>query len=265
MKILNGRELAEYIKQRQSREVRSLSQSRGICPKLSIIKTSDNPVIDSYVKLKQRYGSDIGVEVTISHLLMDDVKTVINEHNNDKNIHGIIIQLPLADESATGELLNLVTSNKDVDGLSEDSKFVPATALAIEWLIDGYNIDLASKNIAIVGRGRLVGGPLEKILIQRGLNVTVFDKGVGELNDLVDYDVVISATGQPSLIKSSMLKPGAVAIDAGVASDSGELHGDFEDGIYSRSDLMITPVKGGVGPLTVTALFENLLKAAKNI
>jgi len=263
MKLLNGKDIAGFIQQRQVKQVRILKQSNGIQPKLSIIVTTDNPVIDTYVGLKKRYGADIGIEVDVLRIQQSEVESCVKKINQDSSVHGIIIQLPLEDESETKSILDQVSLKKDVDGLAEGADFTPATPQAIEWLLDGYNVALEGKRIALVGRGRLVGAPLEKLMVARGLEPVVYGRGVEDLRSaLLEADIVVSATGAPGLIKSSMLKNGAVAVDAGTATSDGVSVGDFAEDVYARDDLTLTPKKGGVGPLTVAALFENVIRAA---
>ena len=262
MKMLNGSELAGYIKQRQAKQVRSLNQSQGIFPKLAIVKTHDDPVINSYIRLKKQYGQDIGVEVFEQTVEPSALIQTIEELNADENTHGVIVQLPIGEGADLNEVLNSVDSMKDVDGLSDGSEHTAATAQAIGWLLDGYNVELNGKKIALVGHGRLVGGPLEKELNGRGFEPMVLQEGDDLSEGLKEADVVISATGVPGLIDSAMLAQGAVAVDAGVATDNGKTVGDFDSSVYERDDLTLTPKKGGVGPLTVSALFENLLRAS---
>ena len=264
-KFLNGKDLSEYIKMRQAKDVRSIFQTFNIRPKLAIIQAKDDPAINIYVKLKQKYGQDIGIKVDVHKIPQSKIESEIEKLNNDESVHGIIIQLPLEDESETDYLLNLVSKHKDVDALSSSSQFDPATPTAILWLLAGYNISLKDKKILLVGKGKLVGSPLEKILQTSDLDLTTADKKTKDLAGLcLKSDIIITATGQPSLIKSNMIQPGTVIVDAGVASEKGGTVGDLEAEVYKRSDLIITPSKGGVGPLTVCALFENVIKAARN-
>lgn len=260
MKKLNGSELAGYIQERQAKQVRGLRQAHGIEPKLAIIKTIDDPVINTYVRLKREYGAEIGVGVEIHDVDQNDLGQTIQQLNSDDTVSAIIIQLPLADNSNVDEYLELVSPEKDVDGLGGNSPYIPATPQAIEWLLDGYNIDLGpNTRIGLVGRGRLVGEPLERLLLARGLEPVVFQKG-DSLEELRQMDVVISATGVPGLIKADWLKTKCVAIDAGVATAGGKTVGDFDASVYERDDIILTPKKGGVGPLTVCALFENVIR-----
>ena len=265
MKMLNGSELAVYIKQRQSDQVRKLRQAHGVIPRLAIVVTVDNPIINVYMRLKQRYGSDILAEVDVHRVAQSGVKELLSKLSNDPLVHAVIVQLPLEDPSETETIVNLVTPEKDVDGLSAGSKFDPATAMSILWLLSGYNVSLTGKRVLLVGHGKLVGQPLEKLLIASGIKPEIADKDTPDVpGEVLKADVVISATGVAGLIKSEMLKQGAVVIDAGVASEGGKTVGDVAPEVYqTRDDLTITPLKGGVGPLTVCALFENVIRAAE--
>ncbi len=259
MKELNGAELAGYIKENQAHLVRSL-RVRKMQPKLIILRNSDNPVITKYVQLKIRYGEDIGV--VVEDWLREDLVQAIHEANEDKSVHGIIVQLPLQGERDVSGIVNQIAPDKDVDGLGEKAKFDSATATAINWLLAGYNIELDNKMIALVGRGRLVGGPLERMWKNSGYDVTAFGHD-SDLNELVKYDVIVSATGVPHLIQPKMVKPGVVIVDAGTASEDGVLVGDVSDEVRELETVAaITPKIGGVGPLTVSALFEHVLTAA---
>jgi len=320
MKSLNGSELAGFIKERQAKQVRALRQASYVNPKLAIVQTKDDPVINTYVRLKKQYGADIQVDVETYMLAQNEIANKIKSLNNDKSIHGIIVQLPLSDTAQTEEIVNQVDPAKDVDALGDPnlpwpahldavqgssekrskvyekvqrtstgatdtamcqkpagmagsagqqgkavrgSWFSPATPMAIMWLLAGYNIDLRGKHILLIGRGRLVGAPLEKMLLSSGYDVEVIGREALDLAKHTKYaDVIITATGSPAILYSKMIKQGAVVVDAGVASESGKTVGDLDDDVYERDDLTLTPRKGGVGPLTVCALFDNVIRAA---
>lgn len=265
MKLLNGQELAEFIKERQVHQVRALRQADGIVPKLAIIRTNPDPIVDSYMKLKQGYGEDILVDVDVRTIDQSQALATIAQLNDDPSVHGIIVQIPLPDPSQTTEILDAVSLEKDVDGLAAGTTFDPATPLAIMWLLAGYNIELAGKHIVIVGHGRLVGKPLVRICEQSGYNVEIADKSVKNLGEMTRRaDVLISATGVAGLITQDMVQPTAVIVDAGVATDSNGLVGDVAPDVRQLPDIKITPEKGGVGPLTVCALFDNVIRAARN-
>lgn len=257
--------MAGFIKERQARQVRALRQAENIAPKLAIVQTTDDPVIETYVRMKQRYGADILVDVEVYKIDSADLFATIDTLNKDSGVHGVIIQLPLADMSQTEQAVNMVSPAKDVDGLGSDAIFVPATPMAIDWLLAGYNVTLKDKKIAIVGKGRLVGAPLAKLWGAAGHLVSVYDRtNSEELEDeLRESDIVVSATGVPGLIVSSMIKPNAVVVDAATAAEHGKIIGDIDESLRTRQDLTITPEKGGVGPLTVCALFDNVIRSAR--
>ncbi len=262
---LNGAELAGFIKERQAKAVRGLRQQWNIVPKLAIIRTNPDPIVDSYMRIKQGYGEDIQVEVVVHDIQQTEASELIKKLNDDESMHGIIVQIPLPDRTQTDEILNSVVAHKDVDGLASKTDFDAPTPMAINWLLAGYNIDLRGKNIVIVGNGRLVGKPLEKLLRSSDLNPTVVDKSTSDIEDMLQTaDVIISATGVPGLITADMVKADAVIVDAGVATDSNGLVGDVAQDVREMPAVTMTPIKGGVGPLTVAALFENVITAARN-
>ncbi|HET8992079.1 MAG TPA: bifunctional 5,10-methylenetetrahydrofolate dehydrogenase/5,10-methenyltetrahydrofolate cyclohydrolase [Candidatus Saccharimonadales bacterium] len=267
MKLLNGSELAGYIKERQAQQVRRLRQAFNIEPKLAIVVTGENPAAEIYMKVKKRYGSDILINVDIHRVSQAEIPSLIGQLNDDETVQGIILQLPLEDKSKTDELVKLIDPSKDVDGLNPVSDFDPATPMAILWLLSGYNIDLLGKSVLLVGQGKLVGAPLKRILNDSEIEVSVADRSTKDLKEAtLNADVVITATGVAGLIKSDMIKPGAIVIDAGVTSEESNTRGDVAREVYDeRDDLTITPIRGGVGPLTVCALFENLIQACQNL
>jgi methylenetetrahydrofolate dehydrogenase (NADP+)/methenyltetrahydrofolate cyclohydrolase len=227
------------------------------------VQVKDDPVINTYVRLKQAYGADIGIEVDVHRIDQSKAEETVQQLNNDSSVHGIIIQLPLVDTSETDKLCDLVSANKDVDALGKNATFEPATPMAIMWLLAGYNIELQGKKILLVGKGKLVGAPLLKILESAGHDVSVATRETQSLSALtIEADIIITAAGSPAILFPDMIKEGAVVVDAGVASEDGKTVGDLDQDVYERDDLTLTPVKGGVGPLTVCALFENVLRAA---
>ena len=274
MRFLNGAELRDFIKERQAKQVRALRQSWRVFPKLVIFYSSKNPVTETYMRLKENYGADILVEVERREVEISKLKEEIQKANIDEDIHGIIVQLPLENKNGeklskneTEAILSEISKEKDVDGLN-GGDFIPATAQAINWLLAGYNISLENKKIAVVGQGKLVGAPLSKMFEDSGVDVSKFDElNSSEMKEkLKDFDVVITAVGKPGLITSEMLKNKAVVVDAGTASENGKIKGDVEDSVRElRKDLTITPIKGGVGPLTVASLIDNVIVAARKV
>ena len=264
MRELNGSELAGFIKERQAKQVRALRQAWHVNPRLAIVTDVENPVIETYMRLKQRYGADILIDVEIHRVPAGGALEVIQELNNRDDVQGIILQLPISNPDQTDELLESIREDKDVDGLRKKAIFQAATPTAISWLLAGYGVDLKNKKVAIVGRGRLVGAPLERMWLKSNVYVTVFEKG-DDLSQLINYDIIVSATGVPGLIKSQMIRTKTVVVDAGTASENGKIVGDVSEEVRQRNDVIITPKKGGVGPLTVAALFDNVITACLKI
>jgi methylenetetrahydrofolate dehydrogenase (NADP+)/methenyltetrahydrofolate cyclohydrolase len=265
MKYLIGTELAEFIKERQAKQVRGLRQAHKIIPRLAIVLCNDDPVSLKYTELKKVYGYDIGVEVDIYQIKQSEAVSLIKKLNADANVHGIIVQLPLSNIGQTDEVVAVIDPSKDVDSLNPKSHFDGATALAIIWLLSGYNIDLTGKTVTIVGRGRLVGAPLKKMLEQSGVNVQVVHSQTKNPKKIfLNSQIIITAVGKPGMLTSDMIPPKCVVVDAATVNDGGQIKGDLADDVYKREDLTLTPKIGGVGPLTVCALFDNVIRAAQS-
>lgn len=266
MKLLDGSEIAQFVKERQAKQVRNLRQTWKVIPRLAVVQTVDNTVIDTYVRLKRQYAEDILVEFELHKVTHELVDQTIDELNKRDDVHGIIVQLPLADSSAINEVLARVASTKDVDGLGPAPAFDPATPTAISWLLAAYGVELALKKIAIIGEGRLVGAPLARMWQASGYDVTIFNSSNTDMSlRLREYDVIVTATGVPRLITPDMVQAGAVIVDAGTASEDGVVVGDIDPALRERDDLTITPARGGVGPLTIAALLDNVITAARRV
>lgn len=266
MKLLNGAELADFIKERQAKQVRALRQAHKIIPKLAIIICGDNGPSQKYVALKRQYGEDILVDVEVHGVQQSEAKGLIGSLNQNPDVHGVIVQLPLTDPSQTDEIVNAIAPDKDVDSLSDNSLFDAATPMAIMWLLSGYNINLQGKNVVVVGQGRLVGAPLTKMLQKSDIEPKIVDENTKNAAEIFsDADVIITAVGKAGLISSDMIPLDCVVIDAGMSSEKGVIKGDLADDVYGRQDLTLTPVRGGVGPLTVAALFDNVIRAASSL
>ena len=263
--LLKGSDLVEYISERQAKQVRALIQSRGITPTLAIlIANPKNLAIQKYVKFKQARAKQLGISIQIHVPKQDQLEGAILKLNQDSKVHGIILQLPLEEASQTEYFLNLITPQKDVDALGEEAVVQPATAGAILWLLAGYNIELKNKKILIIGQGRLVGTPITRLLTEQNLNLETLDISASEQKlkaEIQKADIIISATGSPELIKLSYLKDRQVVIDAGTAESGGVLLGDLDPEVYNGDlNLKLTPKVGGLGPLTISYLFENLIQ-----
>lgn len=267
MKLLNGSELVGFIKERQAKQVRALRQAERIQPRLAIVRCDNaNPVIDTYVRLKKRYGEDILIEVDEYKESPETVRGRLTQLAEDEAVHGIIVQLPVEPAEQTDELLELVPAHKDVDGLTVKSMFDAATPTAINWLLVGYGIDPRAHSVAVVGEGRLVGAPLVKMWRASGIEPAVFTREDASrlAQELPRCSLVVTAIGVAHGITSTMLQAKAVVVDAGTSSEDGVIKGDLSEEVRERDDLTLTPQKGGVGPLTVAALFDNVIRSARN-
>lgn len=261
---LNGAELAGFVKERQAYQVRNLKQEHHIAPKLVILMAEHaGPVIQKYVDLKSGYADDIGVAFETIVCGEEAMLDTIDALNHDNDVHGVVVQLPLDDASRTDEITARIAPEKDVDGLGPRAKFVSATAEAIDWLLAGYNVDLNGKKIAVVGRGRLVGAPLANLWSERGYTVTALDETSKNTDKVLrKSDEIVSGTGVPRLITAERIAKDAVVVDAGTASENGMLVGDVDDEVRTRRDVIITPKVGGVGPMTVTVMFDHVIQSA---
>jgi methylenetetrahydrofolate dehydrogenase (NADP+)/methenyltetrahydrofolate cyclohydrolase len=253
-RLLDGRDVAEFIQQRHAQQMRAFSSA----PQLAIVRQGDDAATDRYLQVKQRYGSAIGVEVVVYRESGETLLKRIATLNQDAATAGIIIQLPLVDTALTDQALAAVAPAKDVDGLGPNSPYETATPKAVLWLLAAYNIDLKARKIIVVGQGRVVGAPLADALEASGCQVTRADVSTADLAAAVlAADLVITATGRPGLITSDMVQPGAIVVDAGAPGS------DLDEALRARMDITLTPNPGGVGPMTVASLFDNLIIAAQ--
>lgn len=222
---------------------------------LLIVQCDGEEVESTYVRLKRQMGERVGAIVKVVFAQNPgDVKAIIEKANADTEIDGILIQLPIngASGAEVDEILSSIEVSKDIDGLNTKSNFVPAVVMAVETVLEKINLS-REKSVAVVGSAGQVGSRLYDRLLEIGYVVSGFDLG-DDLNKLVDFDVVIGSTGSAGLIKSEMVKDGFVGIDLGYPT------ADISSEAAERASV-ITPVPGGVGPLTIVSLFENLARA----
>ena len=254
MKLLDGREAADFIKMRHVQQLRSTGELR-----LAIVRQGSSRATDMYLRVKQRYGLDIGCEVDLYTEKPEDLINRITLLNEDPSVTAINVELPFVDApELTQQALAAVAPAKDVEGLAPKSPFEVVTPKAIMWLLASYNIELKNKVIAIVGQGTLVGAPLADRLEASGITAKRYDVTTPELGSrLLEAQIIITATGKPGLITSAMLAEGAVIVDAGAPES------DLAADVLRRIDITRTPNPGGVGPMTVAALFDNIIIAAR--
>ena len=243
--------------------------NRDNFPSLSIIKVGNDPASEVYVRNKVRVCADLGVESMVYHLPADcDQQTLeltIERIVDDFSPHGIILQLPLPGHLNADDAAMYIPLNMDVDGLHDNSGVTPCTPRGIMAILDGEGVELSGKHAVIIGRSKLVGKPLAKLLLERDCTVTVCHSKTADLAEITrTADILISAVGKPGLIELGMVKPGAIIIDVGISRVDGKLVGDA-DPWFSDPHCEVyrcTPVPGGVGKTTVAALMLNLAELA---
>lgn len=270
MKILDGKKLSEEILANLKKEVKN----RHLKLKLAVVLVGGDPVSRIFINQKRKACEKVGINFELFRFLVEigslSLKKEIEKIVCSPGNSGVIIQLPLPKKFNTEEFLNLIPGEKDVDVLSEASlgkfcqgalRILPPTVAGILRLLEYYKISLKGKNIVIVGAGRLVGFPLALQLLKEKATVSVLNEWT---RDTIFFtkkaDILISGVGQANLIKGNMVKKGAVVIDAGSSIESGKSVGDVDFKSVSKKASYITPVPGGVGPMTVACLLENLVK-----
>lgn len=278
--ILDGKKTAQTIQEELNRDVAEL-KGKGINPKLVIILVGKNPASLIYVNSKEKACRKIGIEVETVRLpesaSVDEVADAIVKSNGDKAVHGIVLQLPLPSHLNEFSFIELIEPEKDVDGLTPvnlgrlvagKSKFVPATPAGIVELLVRNSIPISGRRVVIVGRGELVGKPLANLLLLRGergdATVTVCHSKTPDLAMFCrEAEILIVATGKPGLVTGDMVTEGVVVVDAGINRTENGIVGDVEFDSVAVKAGAITPVPGGVGPMTVAMLLFNVVKAAK--
>lgn len=246
--IINGKAIAAKRLEELKKKVAGLA----VKPKLAVVLVGDNPASVMYVNLKKKRAEEVGIAVEV----FDSVE-VIEKLNRDPRMTGILVQLPLPKGIDTDGVLAKIAPEKDVDGLTGQSNFLPATVRGVFTALG--DIEVAGKAVTIIGRSREVGKPLAEEMTRRGAMVTVcHTQTVDVAAQTRTADILVSATGHPGLVTADMVKPGAVVIDVG--SPKGDV--DFDN--VSKIASAITPVPGGIGPLTVVSLLENVVEACYN-
>ena len=278
MQIIDGKEISNRVKQRVADEVLEL-KIKGITPTLAVVLVGEDKASQTYVASKER--STIAAHMgSVAHKLPEtttqsELLALIKLLNNDDSIDGILVQLPLPKHIDTNAILEAIDPNKDVDGFhainvgrlnSGLNGFVPCTPLGIMELFKAYNIDVSGKNAVVIGRSNIVGKPMAALLLNAGATVTIAHSKTKDLASVCkNAQIIVVAVGKPNFLKADMVSDGAIVIDVGINRlDSGKLVGDCDYESVAPKCSMITPVPGGVGPMTIAMLLSNTLKSAKN-
>ncbi|HDJ4943017.1 TPA: bifunctional methylenetetrahydrofolate dehydrogenase/methenyltetrahydrofolate cyclohydrolase FolD [Staphylococcus aureus] len=276
-KILDGKQIAKDFRQGLQDQVEALKE-KGFTPKLSVILVGNDGASQSYVRSKKKAAEKIGMISEIVHLeetaTEEEVLNELNRLNNDDSVSGILVQVPLPKQVSEQKILEAINPEKDVDGFHpinigklyiDEQTFVPCTPLGIMEILKHADIDLEGKNAVVIGRSHIVGQPVSKLLLQKNASVTILHSRSKDMASyLKDADVIVSAVGKPGLVTKDVVKEGAVIIDVGNTPDeNGKLKGDVDYDAVKEIAGAITPVPGGVGPLTITMVLNNTLLAEK--
>jgi len=288
MKELNGKEVSAHLLSTLTTKIKKLKEETGKSPGLAVILVGDNPTSQAYVGMKTKKCQEIGIQSFDYHLnpedgedtLIDLIKTL----NNDDKVNGILLQLPLPNGFDEDKMLSLISPQKDVDGFHPENlgkllaglpTFKSCTPYGVWEMMKYYNINPEGKHVVIIGRSNIVGKPLFAILVQKAefcnATVTICHSRTADIETITKQaDILIAAMGQPLFVKASMVKPGAVVIDVGInrVDDSSrpkgyKLVGDVDFDAVSKIASAITPVPGGVGPMTIAMLLTNTVEAFK--
>lgn len=276
--IIDGRFVSAEIKTKIKLEVEDFKQKYNITPALAVIVLGDNPASAVYVRNKHRACVEVGIEsieIPMSATTTEEeLLSKIEELNRDSSVNGILVQLPLPRHISEERVINAISPEKDVDAFHPENvgritigkySFLPCTPAGIMSLLDFYNINLDGKRAVVIGRSNIVGKPMALLLLERNATVTVCHSHTENLSQITrEADIVVVAIGKAGFLKADMVKPGAVVIDVGINRlADGTLMGDVDFETVSTVASYITPVPGGVGPMTIATLLRNTLSAAR--
>ena len=278
MELINGKELAKKIRGELKIEVDEL-RKKGIIPKLAVIMVGNDKASEVYVRNKSKACNEIGIEfeefLLDSNIKQEELINLINDLNARKDIHGILLQSPIPEHLNIREAFNTIDYAKDVDGfnpinvgklsIGEDC-FISCTPHGVVKMLEEYNIPVEGKRAVIIGRSNIVGKPLIQCMLNKNATVTVCHSKTKNIEEITrEADILIAALGKPKFVKADMVKENSVVIDVGInRNEEGKLVGDVDFENVSKKASYITPVPGGVGPMTIAMLMSNVVKAAKN-
>ena len=275
-KILDGKALANLLGENLKEKVKNL-KAEGITPHFCVINIGDDTASKIYIRSKKRKAEKLGIIQDIYQMPADtkqqEVLDLIYKLNTDPEINGLMVQMPTPEQINADELLARIDPNKDVDSLTpanvgrlwlKDHFVEPATAEGIMALLKHYEIPLNGKNVVIIGRSNIVGKPLAALMLEKNATITIAHSKTQNLASLTQRaDVIVSATGEPCLIKADMVKDGVIVVDVGINRVNGKLVGDVDFDAVKEKASYITPVPGGVGPLTVQFLMEAVVNLTR--
>jgi len=277
--IINGKDLSMELKQKMKSEVDAL-KNKGLTPHLTVVLVGDNPASKSYVKGKEKAAAETGISSSLIELPSstseDELLQVIRELNQDETVHGILVQLPLPEQIREQQVIEAINPDKDVDGfhprnigkmMTGEDTFLPCTPYGIITMLKSKNIPIEGKHAVVIGRSNIVGKPVGQLLLNENATVTYCHSRTNNLKEVAKSgDILIAAIGKAHAITTDYVKDGAVVIDVGINRQSnGKLTGDVDFEHVKEKASYITPVPRGVGPMTITMLLQNTIKAAKGL
>ena len=276
--ILSGKELSNILRTNMLEEVNEIKEKYGRAPHLVVILVGDDPASQSYVKGKSKACDEVGITNTTVHLPKDvsenELLRKIVEFNEMAWVDGILVQLPLPEHINQHTVMNTIRPDKDVDGFhpvnvdglySGKNCIKPCTPKGIIKLLESADVEIEGKNVVVIGRSNIVGLPVAKMLIDKNATVTICHSRTKNLSEITkNADILIVAIGKPKFITKDMVKAESVVIDVGVNRVDGKLCGDVDYENVKDKVSVITPVPGGVGPMTITCLLENTIECVKN-
>lgn len=277
-KLISGKEVSTSIRAKIKEEAQKLRDDYGIQPGLAVILVGNDPASQIYVRNKQKACEEVGFHAFEYRLnensTQEQLLDLIGVLNKDNKVHGILVQLPLPDHIDPQTVINTISPEKDVDAFHPinvgkimlgDYEFLPCTPAGVMELIDSTSVEISGKNCVVVGRSNIVGKPMAMLLLHRNATVTICHSRTKNLAEVcAGADILVSAVGKAHFITADMVKEGAMVIDVGMNHDeNGKLCGDVEFSTVEPKSSYITPVPGGVGPMTITMLMKNTLRAAE--
>jgi methylenetetrahydrofolate dehydrogenase (NADP+)/methenyltetrahydrofolate cyclohydrolase len=275
--IIDGKQVSASIREELARRTAELKARHGLIPGIGVVLVGEDPASQSYVKSKERTAEELGFYSKTHRVPVEtseaEVLRLVEEFNRDPKIHGILVQLPLPPHINENAVIYAIDPKKDVDGFHPvnigrlhmgEECFVPCTPNGVIELLDRTGVELKGKNAVVVGRSNIVGKPVSMLLLSRHATVTICHSRTRDLAaECRRADVLVAAVGKARLITAEMIKPGAVVIDVGVNRVDGKLVGDVDFEGAAKVASAITPVPGGVGPMTIAMLMKNTLLAAE--
>ena len=278
MILIDGKKVSAEVRNRLAEETKILKEKTGKEPGLATVLVGDDPASAVYVRNKNKTCRELGFQSFENQLSSDTTEeqllNLIHGLNSNPNVHGILVQLPLPDQIDSEKILQAIDPKKDVDGFHPvnvgklvvgNALLTPCTPTGIIELLDYYGIEISGKHAVIVGRSNIVGKPVSMLLLQRNATITICHSRTKNLEEVTSRaDILIAAVGRPHFVTENMVSKGAVVIDVGINRVDGKLTGDVEFEPVSKKASYITPVPGGVGPMTIALLMGNTLKAFKD-